>query len=135
MADTTVWVKVMDNLPVIKMTWGSHINISDVDTAFNQITEILEQSTQDTYVLIDLRMNPKFPLNPTLLGALLGSHQDPNLKGWLIVGANLPTRFIAHTLARLTDNVGVGTFNSEDEAVQYIIRQQMSSLRLAISRF
>lgn len=87
----TVSVESINDYPAVRMTWARIVNEQDVRAAFQQITQLLDESDSPLYVLVDITVNPNFPLITTIIGALQGPHNSPKLAEWLVVGKSLGT--------------------------------------------
>ena len=85
------------------MVWSETPTHKQVTHAFDSIRETLDHAAGTVHCLVDLRLNPSFPLAATFNGALqLQSHK--NMGKWLVIGGNSTARFIGRTIASAVHN-------------------------------
>ena len=121
----------MTDLPIIRMTWDQHVHNQDVHHAFQRINALLNDSPVPLFALVDIRTNPSFPITATLDGALTGPYRNPRLKEWLIVGINPIAQMLEKIMASATGRRNVRWFENEQEAIAYVIEQQVDSVDVA----
>lgn len=100
------------------MTWQAKIDPQDVKTAFGVIDRVLASADGPVYVVVDLLLNPQFPLSDTMFSAL-SSYSHPLLAEWLIVGGSRGARAIESFLSRVTGRHNVLWFDSMEEALAH----------------
>ena len=122
MSQPTISVETIENYNAIRMVWARHVNGPDVHSAFAQVQAILNASDQQMYVVVDILNQPQFPLGDTLQAAMYGPYRNPNLKEWLIVGTNQFAKMIERVLAATTGRHNVRWFDTEAEALDYLIQ-------------
>lgn len=124
-ATASVVVDRLENANAAKMTWQHSVTAKDVRSAFNQLDEMLAESDDDFFVVVNLLSNPNFPLNATVDGALFGPYRNPKLRAWLIVGSNPVARLIERLLAGVTNRRNVLWFDTENEALEYLTERPL----------
>ncbi len=118
----TVSVEKIDGKKdVLLMTWQQKVNPADVRRAFQTIQAILDSSSHEMCVVVDLRQNPAFPLTETMISAIR-PYQHHQLSEWLIIGVNRGAKAVESFLSKLTGRNNVLWFDTEAEALAYCNR-------------
>ena len=120
MAQSTVFVDAINNLPALRMVWRKDVLKSDVTSAFQQIETKLQNTDQPLFVIVDITAKPNFPLAATINAAMFGPYRNPQLKEWLIVGTNTMAKSIERVLAGSIGRKNVRWFETEDAALAYL---------------
>lgn len=105
---------------IIIMVWDHDVYKPDVQSAFAEITAMLDQTDKPIYVIVDLLSNPMFPVQTTVSAAMAGPFEHPMLAEWLVIGANSTARLIARTLTTLAGIDNIRWFKSVDEALNHV---------------
>lgn len=114
----TVNITFTSNPTVYRMIWDQNPVENDVRIAFLHIEEILNDTTQETHIIVDLTANPRFPMKATLNGAMK-INQHPRMGNWLVIGGNHAARIIGRSLSML-GRMNVSWYESEEEAMGYL---------------
>jgi hypothetical protein len=106
-----------DEYPTIIMTWGNTITSGDVRAAFKEITTLLDTTSHDQCVIVDLSTHPSLPMLEIIQSALHGPYAHPKLRQWLVIGGDAFSRSIEKVLAHTTGQHRVKWINSYDDAI------------------
>lgn len=121
--EKTVRIEAVEGYRALWMHWAREVNKDDVNPAFREMAHLLNQSRGPLRVIVDLRQNPKFPLNETLTGALSGPFRHPHLAEWLMIGSSPMAQAIARALSAVTLRRNLLWFDSEAEVFAYLEAQ------------
>jgi hypothetical protein len=113
--------KITGKKDVLLMTWQQNIDPGDVRRAFESIQAVLDSSSAEMCVVVDLRQNPVFPLTETMISAIR-PYQHHLLAEWLIIGGNRGAKAIESFLSRITGKHNVLWFGTEAEALAHCNR-------------
>ncbi len=105
----------------LRMIWPRQVDSDDVHHAFQELVCILDQSRVDIQVIVDITNNPKFPIQTVITETLIGSHHHPRLGNWLIVGSNRMGRVIGSVLDSVSKRDVIHWFETEDQAIAYLV--------------
>ncbi len=115
----TVSVEPIPDCDVLRMTWQHKVNALDVTRAFAAIMEVLNHTDHPTYIVVDIRSNPSFPLIETAISAV-DTQRHPMLAQWLVVGTNWMAHTIERVLVNMSGETKVVWFATEAEAQAYL---------------
>lgn len=121
--EKTVRIEAVAGYRALWMIWSHQVNRQDVNPAFRELVNLLNQARGPLRVVVDLRQNPQFPLNETLTGALSGPFRHPHLAEWLMIGSSPMAQAIARALSAVTLRRNLLWFESEAEVFAYLEAQ------------
>ena len=121
--EKTVRIEAVAGYRALWMIWSHQVNRPDVNPAFRQLVNLLNEAHGPLRVIVDLRQNPQFPLNETLTGALSGPFRHPHLAEWLMIGSSPMAQAIGRALSAVTMRRNLLWFESEAEVFAYLEAQ------------
>src|SRR5581483_12105606 len=87
MTTTTRTVEIFptERSNVLNMVWSRKVDSADVAFTFRAVTEILDKSTEAVHIIVDIRQDPKFPLQTTISETLSGPFRHAKMGQWLVL--------------------------------------------------
>lgn len=113
-AISSVIVLPVEERNILKMVWNRQVTSDDVSTAFHEITALLDKSSQQIDIIVDIRQNPNFPLQTTISETLRGPFNHPKMGKWLVIGSSLMAKVIANVLINMGQRDNILWFDDED---------------------
>lgn len=116
----TVSVEYLPQQNLIHMELQRFITTADMRQALAQINQIVNASSAEVVVMVNLLNTPDIPITTTVNSALEGPYTNPKLKEWLAVGQSPVARLIEKILVSVTGRRNVRWFDSEEEIFAYL---------------
>lgn len=120
MTYSTMTVEQNEEHQIIRMNWEANIQTNNIEQAYHDVMDVVNESDKAVFVVLDLNNNPNIPISELLKGALAGSYTDPKVLKWLLIGKRDASRSIANTLFFVTGENKVVWFEDETGASDYL---------------
>ena len=104
------------------MRWGSQPTISNVNRAFDELQEHLQNATSPIAVIVDIRADPAFHLQVTGKRALSITRHS-RFDQWMVVGSNRSAQMISNVLKSVV-NAKITWFDSCESALTHLSASQ-----------
>ena len=115
----TVMVEPVTGYPgAYWLRWSSYVAETDIRPAFHQLTHLLDEAHDPIHVLVDLRRNPRLPLQTTISETMNGPFMHRNMGMWLVVGKNPRAEIVATVITKVGRINSILWFATEQEALR-----------------
>jgi hypothetical protein len=126
----TVFIESVDNHPTaVWLRWERWVVEADVRPAFHEMTHRLDTARQPVHVLVDLRADPRLPLQTTISETLSGPFMHPNMGEWLVIGTNARAHFVADMITRVGRQNSIRWFQTDTEAFEHLSGREASQIQ------
>lgn len=120
-AHSSVTVEPVEGHPAaFWLRWSSYVAESDVRPAFRALTRCLDEANTRVHILVDLRSNPRLPLQTTISETMNGPFLHKNMGTWLVIGRNPRAEIVASVISRAGHVNSIVWFKTEQEALRHL---------------
>ena len=114
----TVVVEPVEGHPgAFWLRWSSYVAESDVRPAFQKLTRLLDDAHAPIHVLVDLRSNPRLPLQTTISETMSGPFMHRNMGRLLVIGSNSRAEIVGAVITKVGRLNSISWFQTEEEAL------------------
>lgn len=117
----TVWIEAVEGYANARwLRWASTIDEADVRAAFHDLTQVLNAASGPVHVLVDLRSDPRLPLQTTILETMNGPFMHRNMGRWLVIGSNHRAEIVASVITKVGRRASIAWFKTDGEALAHL---------------
>ena len=102
------------------LRWASYVAETDVRPAFRNLTRLLDVAHGPVHVIVDLRNDPRLPLQTTISETMSGPFMHRNMGRWLVIGSNNRAAIIAAVITKVGRIDSIFWFETEEEALAHL---------------
>ena len=127
--ETVIVEPVKDHPDALWLRWAPYVAEADIRPAFHELTRRLDEAHSPVQVLVDLRQNPRLPLQTTIFETMNGPFLHPNMGLWLVVGTNPRAEIIATVITRVGRMDSILWYKTEAEALRKLEALEASRIK------